>query len=137
MNEHDENDERTHRSYATITDDGVNYRDIAGTMTILGYPMNHSSARNRVLRIMRTFVEELSKRWDIRVKNERCIDIIARSASFQDGVADVLRALWDGPERAQLFTDDVRKDDVHKEETEDHAGEPAAPTQHDASTVHR
>ena len=46
------------RGYATVaTDEGVNYREIADTMTELGFPMNHSSARNYVLRVMRKFVD--------------------------------------------------------------------------------
>ncbi|NDD31357.1 MAG: hypothetical protein EB084_24160, partial [Proteobacteria bacterium] len=43
------------RGYATVDSDGVNYREISEVMTEMGWPMNHSSARNYVLRAMRKF----------------------------------------------------------------------------------
>ena len=78
------------RGYATVaTDEGVNYREIADTMTELGFPMNHSSARNYVLRVMRKFVAEYADEWDISL-NEAKIDEIAKSPNFQHGIADLL-----------------------------------------------
>ena len=121
------------RSYATVNDDGVNYRDIAGTMSILGYPMNHSSARNHILRIMRKFVIEFLARWEMRNIDDVKLDEIARSAMFQNGIADVLRSIWDGPDRAQLFTNDAHSEKA----TEDHASESAATSQHDAQAMDR
>ena len=78
--------------YATIDDNGVNYRDIADTMTELGYKMNHSSARNYVLRVMRRFVNAIAEQHNVRV-DDHTADIISRSPMFQSGIADLLQDL--------------------------------------------
>lgn len=81
------------RGYATVaTDEGVNYREIADTMTELGFPMNHSSARNYVLRVMRKFVEAFADAYDIDMTEDR-ISEIAKSPGFQRGVADLLHTV--------------------------------------------
>lgn len=81
------------RGYATVaTDEGVNYREIADTMSELGFPMNHSSARNYVLRVMRKFVENFANEYDI-VLTEKRIDEIAKSPGFQHGIADLLHVV--------------------------------------------
>lgn len=77
--------------YATV-DDGINYRDIADTMTDIGYTMNHSSARNYVLRVMRKFAEAVVHQYGINVTSES-LDSIARSPMFQSGIADLLQDL--------------------------------------------
>lgn len=78
------------RGYATVAiDEGINYREIADTMTELGFPMNHSSARNYILRVMRKFVKEFIDQYDLKF-NETRIDEIAKSPGFQHGVADLL-----------------------------------------------
>ena len=61
-------------------------------MTELGFSMNHSSARNYVLRIMRKFVEAYADQWDVPL-NETKINEIAKSPRFQHGVADLLHAV--------------------------------------------
>jgi len=81
---------RVDRGYATVADDeGVNYREIADTMTELGFNMNHSSARNYVLRVMRKFAKSLSKQWKLELDEKR-IDQIAKDPGFQHGIADLL-----------------------------------------------
>lgn len=81
------------RGYATVAEDeGVNYREIADTMTEMGHHMNHSSARNYVLRVMRKFVKEFAKQWKIELTEER-IDQIAKDPSFQHGIADLLHVV--------------------------------------------
>jgi hypothetical protein len=79
--------------YATVTDDdGVNYREIAETMTEIGFRMNHSSARNYVLRIMRKFAEAFCEEWGIEA-NENDLERWAKSPRFQGGVADLLHVV--------------------------------------------
>jgi len=78
--------------YATIDDDGINYREIADTMTHLGYRMNHSSARNHVLRIMRKFVEAIAEKNGMAL-DDAAITNISKSPMFQSGVADLLQDL--------------------------------------------
>ena len=81
------------QKYASITDsDGVNYREIADMMTEIGFKMNHSSARNYVLRIMSKFVEELVEQWDLNVPDSD-IERISKSPQFQQGICDVLQAI--------------------------------------------
>lgn len=85
--------EHVNRGYATVADDeGVNYREIADTMTVLGFPMNHSSARNYVLRVMRRFATKLDEKWALAMTEER-IDEVAKSPTFQHGVADLLHVI--------------------------------------------
>ena len=78
--------------YATIDDNGVNYRDIADTMTELGYKMNHSSARNYVLRVMRKFATAIAEKNGLRLAEED-LDKVSKSPLFQNGIADLLQDL--------------------------------------------
>jgi ketopantoate reductase len=81
------------RGYVTVaTDEGVNYREIADTMSELGFPMYHSSARNYVLRVMRKFVAEFAGEYDIALSESK-IDEIAKSPNFQHCVADLLHTV--------------------------------------------
>ena len=75
--------------YATV-DDGVNYRDIADTMTEIGYKMNHSSARNYVLRVMRKFAVAITDQHGINMSDEG-LDNVSRSPMFQSGISELLQ----------------------------------------------
>ena len=84
---------RVDRGYATVAEDeGVNYREIADTMTELGFSMNHSSARNYVLRVMRKFAEAFTETLDLDYDDRR-IDEISKDPIFQHGVAELLQVL--------------------------------------------
>jgi hypothetical protein len=84
---------RVDRGYATVADDeGDNYREIADMMTELGFNMNHSSARNYVLRVMRKFVKALADEYQFDLSEQR-IDEIAKSPGFQHGIADLLHVV--------------------------------------------
>lgn len=83
--------EKKSRSTAA-QDDGVNYRDIAECMTELGYPMNHSSARNHVLRVMCKFVQAISRDHGIRMSDEQAFKI-AKEPQFQHAMHDLLQDL--------------------------------------------
>ena len=79
--------------YATVaTDEGVNYREIADMMTEIGFKMNHSSARNYVLRVMRKFADAITKEWDLDI-NETRMDKIVKSPQFQQAICDILQTL--------------------------------------------
>ena len=81
------------RKHMTVIDsDGVNYRDIAETMTEMGFKMNHSSALNNVTRVMRKFAVAVASEWDVEVSQER-LDKIAKSPMFQQGIAEILQTL--------------------------------------------
>lgn len=80
-------------SYATVTqDEGVNYREIADMMTEIGYKMNHSSARNYVLRVMRKFAEEIVSSWDLEV-SEHKLEKIVKSPQFQQAICGILQTV--------------------------------------------
>ena len=79
--------------YATVThDEGVNYREIAEVMTQIGFKMNHSSARNYVLRVMRKFADAIIDSWGLEIPEQRK-DSIVKSHQFQKAVCDLLQEL--------------------------------------------
>ncbi len=81
------------RGYATVAnDEGVNYRDIAETMTYMNFPMNHSSARNYVLRVMRKFAKAFSDNYDLGLTEEQ-VDEVAKSPTFQYLIAEKLQVI--------------------------------------------
>lgn len=78
--------------YATVSlEDGVNYREIAETMTHLGFKMNHSSARNYVLRVMKKFAVAITTEWDISVPEHK-MEKIVKSPQFQQAVCSLLQS---------------------------------------------
>jgi len=84
---------KTKKGYATVVEeDGAMYRDIAETMTDIGFKMNHSSARNYVIRVMRKFVIEFCRQQNLHV-NESQVDSIAKSPLFQQGIAEMLHII--------------------------------------------
>lgn len=81
------------KTYASISEtDGVNYRDIAEVMSDIGFKMNHSSARNYVLRVMSKFVREVASQWDVDLTDEEIVRI-AKSPQFQQGICEVLHSI--------------------------------------------
>jgi len=79
--------------YATVgEEDGVNYREMSEIMTQNGFEMNHSSARNYVLRVMRKFADELMKEWGLSTRDFDA-EIIAKSPQFQQGIGEILQEL--------------------------------------------
>lgn len=81
------------RGYATVVeDDGANYRNIAEQMTELGHKMNHASARNYVLRAMRKFALAFAEAKGETLTEDE-LDVVAKSPSFQSGVAELVQRL--------------------------------------------
>lgn len=81
------------KGYATVLeDDGINYREIADIMSTIGFIMNHSSARNYVLRVMTKFVEAFNKEWKLNLTDEK-IRSAAASPQFQNVISDLLHNL--------------------------------------------
>lgn len=78
--------------YATVAEEGTNYREIADMMTLIGYKMNHSSARNYVLRVMKKFAHAITKSWDVNVTEEK-LDLIIKDPQFQEGICDILQEI--------------------------------------------
>ena len=71
--------------YATVTDQGMGYREIAETMTEAGYKMNHATARNYFLRAMKKIAKPLADHTD------REVDALAADPGFQDAIATLMR----------------------------------------------
>lgn len=85
------NGKQFENGYATLDDtDGVNYREIAEIMSLLGHPMNHSSARNHVIRIMQKFAAQICTKWELKRSSED-IEEIARDPRFQSAIAEMLQ----------------------------------------------
>ena len=83
-------------SYATVSyDEGVNYREIANMMSEIGFEMNHSSARNYILRIMRKFAHAITDAWDIDLTDQE-LEKIIKTAKFQQAICDILQSLEAG-----------------------------------------
>ena len=81
------------KGYATVVeDDGVNYREISEIMTEMGFVMNHSSARNYVLRVMNKFAEAFDKQLNLGLSDER-VRNVACSPQFQSAIADLLHSI--------------------------------------------
>ncbi|NBW06444.1 MAG: hypothetical protein EBR82_00280 [Caulobacteraceae bacterium] len=79
-------------AYATVSDEGVNYREIASMMTEIGFKMNHSSARNYVLRVMKKFAEAINKEWNLEIHPTK-LDKIVKTPQFQSAICDILQTL--------------------------------------------
>ncbi len=86
-------------TYATVAfDEGVNYREIADMMTEIGFKMNHSSARNYVLRVMRKFADAIVDSWGIEVAEEN-LEKIVKSPDFQEAICDILQIVKTSSQR--------------------------------------
>lgn len=80
-------------TYATVsTDEGVNYREIADTMTSIGFKMNHSSARNYVLRVMQKFATAIVNEWDLSLTDDAMKKIV-KTPQFQEAICDILQSI--------------------------------------------
>jgi len=78
--------------YATVAEEGTNYREIADMMTMIGYKMNHSSARNYVLRVMKKFAHAITKKWSIDITDDK-LEQIVKDPQFQEGISDILQEI--------------------------------------------
>jgi hypothetical protein len=81
------------KKHATVNvDSGENYREIAELMTMVGHPMNHSSARNHVIRVMRKFVLAIAKSWGTKL-SDADIERIARDPQFQSEIGHLVQKI--------------------------------------------
>jgi hypothetical protein len=65
------------------------YRKIAATMTLRGCPINHSSARNYVLRGMKKITDRLIREDILPIKQSAC-ERASRSLPFQDCMGELM-----------------------------------------------
>ena len=87
--------------YSTSSDTtGCDYREIADTLTLMGWPMNHSSARNYVMRGVEKIASAVLVSNGIK-PDAATVKRVARSAKFQAGLAEILHIIQDEEQRAQ------------------------------------
>lgn len=68
--------------YATVDIENNKYRNIAEIVTDIGFPMNHSSARNYVIRVMQKLAEALG-----------APDHVAKDVRFHSAMSEVFDVL--------------------------------------------
>ena len=82
------------KTYATVfEDEGGDYRMISAAMTAVGWKMNHTSARNHVLRVMNKFATAYAEKFGIEPTEERLSEI-SRDARFQSAISDMLQIVF-------------------------------------------
>jgi hypothetical protein len=87
------NNKKSIKGYATVLDDdGINYREIADIMSEIGFVMNHSSARNYILRVMTKFAEAFDREWGLDMTDEK-IRSVSASPQFQNVISELLHTL--------------------------------------------
>lgn len=72
--------------YATVTNQGLGYREIAEVLTSEGFKMNHATARNYFLRAM----EKLATPMVQMVETGRSAEELAADPQFQDAMIEIL-----------------------------------------------
>lgn len=77
--------------YASISDDpdAMNFRAISEAMTRAGHKMNHSSARNYLLRGVGKFAEAMAEFYGADM-TEVELERLSRDPDFQDAVRDLV-----------------------------------------------
>lgn len=82
---------RIDRGYATVAEEaGANYRTIAEKMSSQGFQMNHASARNHILRVMKKFAIEFAIARGDNMTDEE-LDAVARDPNFQSSVCELIQ----------------------------------------------
>ena len=71
--------------YATVTNQGKGYREIAEILSSEGHKMNHASARNYFLRGLQKLAKPLEKH------SSRSARDISRDPRFQSAIAEILK----------------------------------------------
>ena len=80
------------RGYATVSedDDCTSYREISQIMTKNGYRMNHASARNHLLRIMKHFARTIAAAEGVKLSQDRLMSV-AKDPSFQSAISELIQ----------------------------------------------
>jgi hypothetical protein len=76
---------KSENGYATVTNQGLGYREIAENMTKNGFKMNHATARNYFIRAMTKLAETVSEHSD------RDPTQLAADPRFQMAIAEILK----------------------------------------------
>jgi len=79
------------KKYVTTNNyEGMGYYDIAKVMTENGHKMNHSTARNIVIRSFSKIVKNISHKYNKKYTEEQ-IKSIAKSPQFQNSIVEIMK----------------------------------------------
>jgi hypothetical protein len=79
------------KKYVTTNNyEGMGYYDIAKVMTDSGDKMNHSTARNIVIRSFSKIVKNISQKYEKKYSDEQ-IKEIAKSPQFQNSIVEIMK----------------------------------------------
>jgi hypothetical protein len=79
------------KKYVTTNNyEGMGYYDIAKVMTESGSKMNHSTARNIVIRSFSKIVKNISQKYEKNYTDEQ-IKSIAKSPLFQNSIIEIMK----------------------------------------------
>jgi len=88
--------------------DNIDYRQIAKTMSALGFKMKHSSVRNYVIRLMKRFVEAYTCNLNVTMTDEQMTEI-AKSPEFQKSMSEILAIVEDHRKHENVTGKDTSK----------------------------
>ena len=77
--------------YATVTNQGMGFREIAEKMTSHGFKMNHATARNHFLRAM----EKIASPMVSFIETDMDAKQLAENPNFQDALIDIMTSIKD------------------------------------------
>lgn len=79
------------KKYVSVAStNGLDYNQISDYMTKRGDTMNHSTARNLVVRSFIKIAENLTKKYGIKLNHEQLLDI-AINNNFQESIIDLIK----------------------------------------------
>tara|TARA_B100000902_G_scaffold393854_1_gene448947 strand:+ start:849 stop:1115 length:267 start_codon:yes stop_codon:yes gene_type:complete len=79
------------KKYVTTNNyEGMGYYDIAKVMSDSGDKMNHSTARNIVIRSFSKIVKNISQKYEKKYSAEQ-IKEIAKSPQFQNSIVEIMK----------------------------------------------
>ena len=83
---------KVERGYATVSGEGLGYREIAEKMSEDGFKMNHSTARNVFVSALSKIASSICDSYDKQL-SEKEIKKIAIDPRFQEAVAEYMREI--------------------------------------------
>jgi hypothetical protein len=84
---------KNERGHASVfDDDGADYRFISKMMSDAGWKMNHTSARNYILKIMSKFAEAYSAKVGKKLTPAQ-LSWVSRDPNFQSVVSELIQTL--------------------------------------------
>ena len=84
---------KSEKGYVTTAElGGKSYQQIADIMTVRGYTMNHSTARNLCVNGLKKIVAKVADQQGL-VLSDKEIKKIAKDPDFQSGLCDIIKEI--------------------------------------------